>query len=140
MKRTSRSVLLIDDDRATNFFNQHVVRRHGHFDKIFVVESGLQALDFLLDSNHEKPSLILLDINMPAMNGWEFTEAFRKLDISIRQGIKLVILTTSSNPDDYERSLKNEVVDDYINKPLSPSILNEMVTEHFAHEAVPDNP
>jgi len=134
MKTTNNSILLIDDDRATNFFNKHVVKRHGHFDKIFVVESGEQALEFLMDEANDKPSLILLDINMPAMNGWEFTEAFKELDESIKKDIKLIMLTTSSNPDDYERSLENEMVDDYINKPLSPSILNDMIKVHFSSQ------
>ncbi len=132
MKKTINCVLLIDDDPATNFFNKTVVSRHGHFDKIIVVESGQSALDFLNDETTIKPDLIFLDINMPAMNGWEFIEAFEQLDEEVQEGIKMVVLTTSSNPDDYDKSKGNGIVDDYINKPLSNRILDDVLEEHFS--------
>ncbi len=127
-------VLLIDDDKATNFFNGRVVAKHEDFKHVETVQSGLAALEYLkaVELNTAiKPDLIFLDINMPAMNGWEFLIEFSKLDKILRQGIKVILLSTSSNPDDVKESSKNHTVDDFINKPLSIDLLNNVLSNHF---------
>ncbi|TSE06756.1 response regulator [Aquimarina algiphila] len=127
-------VLLIDDDRATNFFNERVVAKHSAFHKVNTVQSGMAALEYLnnvAQNTATKPNLIFLDINMPAMNGWEFLIEFSKLDEQIREGIKVILLSTSSNPDDVRASAKNHSVDDFINKPLSLDLLDNVLENHF---------
>ncbi len=127
-------VLLIDDDKATNFFNERVVTKHEHFHKVNTVQSGLAALEYLgaVKNNQAiKPDLIFLDINMPAMNGWEFLIEFSKLDQELTNGIKVILLSTSSNPDDVRESAKNHAVDDFINKPLSLNLLDSILNNHF---------
>lgn len=134
MSTTVNCVLLIDDDRAVNFFNERVVSRHAGFDLVHTVQSGAAALEYLenvKNNNAVKPNLIFLDINMPAMNGWEFLIEFSKLDNTLTQGIKVILLSTSSNPDDVNESIKNHAVDDFINKPLSPSLLDDVLENHF---------
>ena len=81
MKPKLNGVMIIDDDEPTNFFNQMIVENSGCTDHIMVAQSGQEALDYLSNgalaeenSNSPLPSLIFLDINMPAMNGWEFLE------------------------------------------------------------------
>ncbi|WP_271782721.1 response regulator [Aquimarina algiphila] len=127
-------VLLIDDDRATNFFNERVVAKHSAFHKVNTAQSGMAALEYLnnvAQNTATKPNLIFLDINMPAMNGWEFLIEFSKLDEQIREGIKVILLSTSSNPDDVRASAKNHSVDDFINKPLSLDLLDNVLENHF---------
>ncbi|WP_103071319.1 response regulator [Aquimarina sediminis] len=127
-------VLLIDDDKATNFFNERVVTRHKDFCQVNTVQSGLAALDYLnaVEKNTAiKPDLIFLDINMPAMNGWEFLVEFSKLNPGITKDIKIILLSTSSNPDDVRESAKNHSVDDFINKPLSLDLLDNVLRNHF---------
>ncbi len=127
-------VLLIDDDKATNFFNQRVVTKHESFCQVNTVQSGLAALEYLdkvKNNKATKPDLIFLDINMPAMNGWEFLIEFSKLDQAITEGIKVILLSTSSNPDDVRASAKNHSVDDFINKPLSLDLLDNVLKNHF---------
>lgn len=134
-------VLLIDDDKATNFFNKMVVNRHGGFDEVESVESGYDALDYLKSVNDKtdlKPDLIFLDINMPGMNGWEFLSEFVKLDQSITSDIKVILLSTSSDPADVKRAIKKHPVTDYINKPLSFLLLNEVLSKHFSTEVDSD--
>ena len=134
MKKLVTCVLLIDDDRATNFFNERVVTRHNSFDNINIVQSGKAALDYLTEvENHEalKPDLIFLDINMPAMNGWEFLVEFSKFNSATTEGIKVILLSTSSNPDDVNESINNHSVDDFISKPLSLALLDNVIEKHF---------
>ncbi|WP_062057597.1 response regulator [Aquimarina longa] len=127
-------VLLVDDDKATNFFNERVVTKHENFCKVYTVQSGKVALEYLsaVEKNEAiKPNLIFLDINMPAMNGWEFLVEFSKLNHELTEGIKIILLSTSSNPDDVMASAKNHSVDDFINKPLSLELLDDILIKHF---------
>ncbi|WP_025739534.1 response regulator [Aquimarina pacifica] len=128
-------VLLIDDDKATNFYNERVVSKHNSFCKVNIVQSGIAALDYfnlVRKSEAIKPDLIFLDINMPAMNGWEFLTEFSKLDQKLTNGIKIILLSTSSNPDDVRASSKNHSVDDFIHKPLSKDQLDNVLENHFS--------
>ncbi|WP_219009726.1 response regulator [Aquimarina litoralis] len=139
MGKSITCVLLIDDDKAINFFNERVVTRHNSFDNVNTVQSGEAALQYLANVENKqaiKPDLIFLDINMPAMNGWEFLVEFAKLKKSITDGIKVILLSTSSNPDDVNQSIKNHSVDDFINKPLSLDLLDDVIEKHFSKNVV----
>ena len=134
MEKLVSCVLLIDDDKATNFFNERVVIKHNSFEQIHTVQSGKAALEYLQavqDKTAVKPDLIFLDINMPAMNGWEFLIEFAKLEACVKEGIKVILLSTSANPDDVNKSVINHSVDDFINKPLSLRLLDDVIERHF---------
>jgi CheY-like chemotaxis protein len=132
MAHTLNHILLIDDDDITNFINERVIKRDHLANTITVMhraDHALQYLSTLTDS--EKPNLILLDINMPAMNGWEFIEEYKKIDAKITEDIILVMLTTSINPDDKIKAQENTHINDFKVKPLSSEILTEIIHTHF---------
>lgn len=134
MEKLVGCVLLIDDDKATNFFNERVVIKHNSFEHIHTVQSGKAALEYLKavqDKQAMKPDLIFLDINMPAMNGWEFLVEFAKLETCVTKDIKVILLSTSANPDDVNKSVVNHSVDDFINKPLSLPLMDNVIERHF---------
>lgn len=134
MEKSIKCVLLIDDDKATNFFNQRVVSKHQCYDQVYTVQSGAAALNYLKEANSNKaakPDLIFLDINMPAMNGWEFLTEYAKLNASFTEGIKVILLSTSSHLDDISKSMQNHKVVDFINKPLSLPVLDKVLQSHF---------
>jgi CheY-like chemotaxis protein len=135
MNEVIECVLLIDDDKVTNFYNKRVVSKINNFQEVHAVTNGQMALNYINDSRNglcKKPDLIFLDINMPAMNGWEFIEEFKKIDTTFTSSIKIVMLTTSNSPEDYERSLTIDSVDDYINKPLSIDLLSNLIEDHYS--------
>ncbi len=140
MKNKLNCVLLIDDDEPTNFFNKMVLEDINCAKAIQVVESGELALDYLKNSCDENenpcPDLIFLDINMPAMSGWEFLERYATLEEKRKANAVVVMLTTSLNPDD--RALANKIPDvsAFETKPLTDEKLEAILQKHFPEVAI----
>ena len=106
-------ILLIDDDKVTNYLHTIVINDMGISNNIEIKQNGKDGLKFLQECNEKGnlPDLILVDLKMPVMDGFEFVDAYRKLNLPEDQ-TKIVMLTTSSNPKDIEkmreRSEENE--------------------------------
>lgn len=106
-------IMLIDDDEINNFVNSKLIGLHYPNTNIELCLSARLALEKL--NNGSNPDLILLDLNMPEINGWEFIDQFRK----IKKAIPVIILTSSVNYSDYNKSKQYSEVVDYIDKPLN---------------------
>ena len=138
-KKKLKCILLIDDDEATNFLNKIIIERANLTEHIQVAQSGQEALDYLTNQGdfleegkgYPQPDLIFLDINMPAMNGWEFLDEYKKLRDEQKARIVIVMLTTSLNPDDELKARKIPEISNYKNKPISQEMLREVIYENF---------
>lgn len=140
MKKKLNCVLLIDDDDSTNFINKMVIERARIAERVEVALNGKEAIDFLTNNGKHKkeagypfpqPMLILLDINMPVMDGWEFLEAYSKLPAHQKSEIIIVMLTTSLNPDDSQRAKGIREISGFKSKPLTFETLNDILNNHF---------
>ena len=132
MKRI-KHLLLVDDDPTTNFFNRHLITKTGCCDVIHEAKNGQEALDILelLRGRNEFPEIILLDINMPIMNGFEFLDRYIQMEKNLRT-VVVCMLTTSLADEDLLRAQKYEVLRDYIDKPLRESKINELLEKYFS--------
>lgn len=131
-------ILLVDDDESDNFFHTLTIKETVICDQIKVVTDGRFALDYILKAigpeqseEFPKPDIIFLDINMPRMDGFDFLEEYNQIDEKLTSGIIISMLTTSLNPYDQERAKEIKVVREYKNKPLTPEMLQEIVSKYF---------
>jgi CheY-like chemotaxis protein len=139
MRKKLNCILLIDDDEPTNYISSMLVEEAACTEHIQIAQSGQAALDYLTSSEQFAcknelfpcPDLIFLDINMPAMNGWEFLEKYSKLQQKNKGEIILVMLTTSLNPDDELRAKEMSFISGFENKPLTSEKLNRILQEYF---------
>lgn len=130
----------MDDDEATNFINKKILRKLQLAEQINVALNGREAIEFLKNDESfgetkvglTRPQLILLDINMPVMDGWEFMEAYQQLSEERKADVVVVMLSTSGNPDDVRRAESIPEISGYNTKPLQPELLHEIIQKHFS--------
>lgn len=126
MKPSVKRILIIDDDPVNNMINQKLIKKFKPEIQISTSMNAVEALKILESEPDSKPDLVLLDINMPVMTGWEFLEAAKA------KGIELLVVMLSSSIDKHDQSKSSNypVVVDYVVKPLSISRLEELFSRH----------
>lgn len=132
--RKLNSILLVEDDEATNFISQMVIKKLNCADHVQIAWNGAEAIDYLKNCGTTAlatPELILLDINMPGVNGWEFLDEYCKLKEKEKCDVVVVMLSTSQNPDDKIRAANNPFVAGFRNKPLTPVVMEEILKQYF---------
>ena len=140
MKKKLNCILLIDDDEPTNYLNKMTVEQADCAHHIQVAQSGQEALDYLSgwgqysrrgDFQYPRPDLIFLDINMPAMDGWEFLHKYSLLPGEQKAEIIMIMLTTSLNPDDQLKTRDIPEISGFENKPLMQPQLECLLRKYF---------
>ena len=129
--------MIIDDAHIDRFVGDRVIRKSGFADSVICMESGYDALDYLLSNVAFLPEVIFLDLNMPGMTGFEFLEQFDKLPEIIRENCSIVIASSSLHNADRELSLNNPYVEGFISKPLMVETLMELkekIYKEYVHK------
>ena len=118
-------LMLIDDSEIDQMIYARIARRSGLVGELLQFHDGTPALSYLCDTANPRPDLILLDVNMPRMNGFEFLEAATQTPGLVLSPV-VVMLTTSLNPRDRQRAESFAVVRDFLNKPLTVAHLQSL--------------
>jgi CheY-like chemotaxis protein len=122
------TVCIIDDDPIC-VYGTKVLLNHNNFlgSSILVYEDGYEALvnlTAIVKSGKKLPDVILLDLNMPVMNGWQFLDEFVKIVFAVKP--RVYIVSSHFNDEVIEKGKTYEIVIDFISKPLLSKDLNEI--------------
>ncbi|HSU50381.1 MAG TPA: response regulator [Segetibacter sp.] len=128
-------VLCIDDDQITLVLCDMVIKKAGFAKEVLTARNGKEGLAWFsayfsknnTNEKQEPPKLILLDLNMPVMNGWDFLEDYLMKYSDRLPETKVVIISSTVNPEDFSRANRYEIVIDFINKPLTTEGLEDLM-------------
>jgi CheY-like chemotaxis protein len=129
-------VLLVDDDQTINFLHTQLLKRFMVVEQLLVAHNGLEALQTLAQTCDEpdpsaEPTLVLLDLNMPVMNGLEFLETYQQHPLAQKCRLVIVVLTTSEYSRDLERIKALSIAADILAKPLTQEKMETILHRHF---------
>ncbi len=128
-----KHILCVDDDPIALLIIKRVIKKYSFAEKVECANDGQQAIDYLKmhsqktgDTESSVPDLVLLDLNMPVMNGWEFLNEYKESISKKIPELKIAILSSSIDPNDKERSGKYPNVLGFYSKPLSREDLEDI--------------
>lgn len=120
---------IIDDDPIFVFGTKKIMEMTNFCKSIIVYENGKEAYESLkaiIIANEQQPDVILLDLNMPVWDGWQFLDEFIK--IPNKKTITIYIITSSVDPADVEKAKKYDAISSYIVKPITTFQLKKILS------------
>ncbi len=125
-----KNILIVDDDQTSNFLSTKALERLGNVNIINTALNGKEAIDLfctLYQKSYVFPDVVFLDLNMPIMDGFEFLQAFANLDFVGKDGIRIIVVSSSINPEDIKRAKALGAVH-FVSKPLTKENLEAVLS------------
>lgn len=119
---SKKHLCIIDDDKIYQFTIKKTLELKRAFDKLSFFDDGLSAINYIKDNLNDQseiPDIILLDIKMPNMNGWDFLEEFMAIKPLIKKELDLFLVTSSIDYRDRERAQEYSHISEFKVKPIS---------------------
>jgi CheY-like chemotaxis protein len=133
MKKLS-TILLVDDDETSNFLSERLLTSMGVANQVLSAANGEEALEVLAQHgtvfSPTNPALVLLDLNMPVMDGIEFLEAYHALPLVQQQSAVIVVLSSSVHPYDLDR-VQTTPIASVVSKPLTKEKISALLQQNF---------
>jgi len=123
-------LIIIDDDPINNFIFRKMMEDISKDVTIRSFENAIEGLEYLKalsEKDHPYPSHILLDLNMPVYNGWQFLDDYENLQLHIKHHASLYVVSSTILKDEIEKARGLSFVTDFISKPLTPYKLKRLV-------------
>lgn len=122
------SVWLIDDDKIYLFAMKRIMETLHMADKIYSYQNGSEAIEALVNKDEvEWPNLIMVDINMPVMDGWEFMTKYQEITAQKEGKPRIYMVSSSIDEADISRAQKIQALNGYLIKPIDKTQLEEVV-------------
>lgn len=124
-----QNLYLVDDDDIYVFLTRKIIEETQLTEHIEVFNNGQDVLDYLKNINDDAmlPEIILLDLFMPVMDGWEFLEEFAMLKPKLNRKITIYVTSSSISPHDMQRAKNISDVTDYVIKPINKERFVELI-------------
>ena len=130
-----KHILVIDDDSIDNFVSKTLIEKSNLVEQVTTIDDARDAIEYLKDQIAEKatelPNIIFLDINMPAMSGWDFLKEFSEIDPQYTDNISLIIFSSYIHAEEVRKLMSFQCVNCYQRKPLSLSIVKKICLEYM---------
>ncbi|MBI3509970.1 MAG: response regulator [Bacteroidetes bacterium] len=138
MNRKLHSILLVEDNFMTNTYNEKILEDICIANHIITAEDGNDALDYLerCKKNNTYPEIMIIDLNLPDMSGWEILDHFSALHFEKGKSPAIIILTVSHREEDERRAFSVPGVIGYLTKPMTKQHFLDALDiyeQHYAH-------
>ena len=132
-------ILCVDDDPITLMLCKKVIERTSFAQEIITAQNGEEAIQYFKKiiteikkgNDVDYPKLVLLDLNMPVMNGWEFLDTYLGNKFQDILTSKFIVLSSTIDPDDVNKSKKYNMVIDFMSKPITTEMLETLKTRNL---------
>ena len=125
---TPERIILIDDSEADNFFHELALKRAGFTGEIKIFQRPEEGVSFLLSDGVSIPTLLLLDINMPVLNGFQVA-ALLTSRLTPTSKFRAMFLTSSNWNEDRTRAKENSIIEKFLVKPLSKDKAARLISD-----------
>lgn len=133
------NILLVDDDEIYLYLTERLL--DGISENLEVTtftDGGEKALEHVSkcidEGGADLPGVILLDVNMPFLDGWGFLREFKKLESDSKSKIRIYLVTSSERQRDKERAKEFDELTGYVVKPVSEDTLVEILSEVYENQ------
>lgn len=126
-----KQFLLVDDDAVMNLVHREMIQNFVPGCNVDVCDSSFGALRFLTQAAEQGvwPDIILLDINMPEMNGFELVERLHAFSQDLKASTRVLILSSSLHPQDQDRAQADALISSVLSKPLTREVVETLATQ-----------
>ncbi|NQY67258.1 MAG: response regulator [Flavobacteriales bacterium] len=126
-----KNILLIEDDETTRFIMSRLLKKMDQVGHIGYASNGEIGLTYLKEQK-TAPDIILLDVNMPVMDGFQFLEEYQSIEKNKKAKVVILMVTTSLLESDLDKAMSNPNVKECIAKPVSEENMNTLFEKHFS--------
>jgi YesN/AraC family two-component response regulator len=120
------TICIIDDDPIYVFGMKKLISVNNICNSILVFNNGHEAIQYLTSNQNKVPDVILLDINMPIMDGWDFLNEFSNIKNNLSKNVTIHMVSSSIDPNDIEKAKGYQEISEYLVKPVKSQDLKRI--------------